>query len=342
MLVSQFDFTLPKELIAHYPLDERSGSRMLVLNRKNGECECTEFVDFSEYLQPGDCIVVNNTEVIPARLFGNKQPGGAHVEVLLLKELPDKTWEALLRPGSRLKVGSNILLNDSKSSICVKKKNSDGIFNIAFSAENIPDLISKIGRMPLPPYINREVEEFDKKRYQTIFAANRGAIAAPTAGLHFDEKVIRLIKNKGVKIIPITLHIGLGTFKPVKTTRVNEHMIHSEEYSVTREAADQINEAKAGGGSIVAVGTSVVRVLETCVNSSGLLESKEGITNLFLHPPYTPRIVDKLLTNFHLPKSTLLMLVCTFANREIVFNAYRRAIKEKYRFFSYGDCMLFN
>ena len=341
MLVSDFDYLLPKELIAQVPEKKRTASKMLVLARNNGRCEVKPFIDFPSYVRPGDCVVVNNTKVLPARLYGNKIPGGAKVEALLVEEKEAGIWNALLRPARRMKVGTEVHLSGSNSDIFrVNNQIDERLFEIKFSSLDVLGTINRYGHMPLPPYIRREAAAQDVTRYQTIFATQIGAIAAPTAGLHFDEPIIQRIKSKGVTIVPITLHINLGTFNPVAVERVAEHSMHAENYEISANSANIINTTRSSGGSIWAVGTSVVRTLESSLDDKGRIRPGRDTTNLFLHPPMKPRVVDKLLTNFHLPKSTLLMLVCTFGSRESILAAYNLAVHKQFRFYSYGDCML--
>ena len=315
---------------------------MLVLMRNTNKLRFTQFSDCITYMNQGDCLIVNDTRVIPARLFGHKENGGGRVEALLLTEIKSGTWEALLRPGSRIKEGAKVFLQDPPSiSFSVEKRAQNGTFVIDFSKKNVSEILIQSGHIPLPPYINRSAIARDKISYQTIFANKMGAIAAPTAGLHFDKKIIQAIEKKGVSIVPITLHINLGTFKPISVNQIKDHTMHAERYEITPEAAMTINKAKLQKSKIIAVGTSVVRTLESNLDERGRLLSGKGNTELFLHPPMKPRIVDRLLTNFHLPKSTLLMLVSIFSTREQVLNAYKQAVLKKFRFYSYGDCMFF-
>jgi S-adenosylmethionine:tRNA ribosyltransferase-isomerase len=349
--VSLFDYVLPEELIAQYPPELRGTSRMLVLDRQTGECELRSFSDISEYLAPGDGIIFNNTRVMNARMYGmkNGQPDAAKIEILLMEPLDGDPleWKCLLKPGRRVKAEVRVKLLDRNGELnrnddwfTVTGKNDDGSFNIKFSADDVLTMQQQYGHVPLPPYIQRNDENSDLERYQTVFAKEPGAVAAPTAGLHFTDEILRQISDKGVKTGEVTLHVGPGTFKPVSVENALDHQMHSENFSFTPACAGMINDIHAAGHRVMAVGTTTVRVLESCATPDGHLEPRNGATDIFLYPPYRPRTVDMLLTNFHLPKSTLLMLVSTFADREKVFAAYELAIKEQFRFYSYGDCML--
>jgi len=350
---SDFDYQLPEELIAQSPLKNRCDSKMLVLDRYSGNYEAKTFKNFHEYINKGDCIVLNNTKVINARFFGIKEHTGAKLEILLVTPLDEeqKTWKCMIKPGKRVKSGVRIQLLPNKFSASsasfsdngvfaeVKRKRLDASYEIIFNAP-MEIIHSFYGHTPLPPYIKREDNISDLDRYQTVFAKKTGAVAAPTAGLHFSEKDFDLLKNKGVEITELTLHVGPGTFKPVEVDNPAEHIMHSELYSLTGKTADKINSAKKNGNKIIAVGTTSVRVLETCTDSQGFVHAANGETDIFLYPPAQPLVVDMLLTNFHLPKSTLLMLVATFADRQNVLNAYKYAVDNNFRFYSYGDCML--
>ncbi|MCF6177211.1 MAG: tRNA preQ1(34) S-adenosylmethionine ribosyltransferase-isomerase QueA [Victivallaceae bacterium] len=349
--VALFDYELPEELIAQYPPELRGTSRMLVLDRQTGECELRSFGDISEYLSPGDGIIFNNTRVMNARMYGmkNGQPDAAKIEILLMEPLDGdpRTWKCLLKPGRRVKADVRVKLLDRNGELncnddwfTVTGKNADGSFNIKFSAADVQTMQQQYGHVPLPPYIQRNDENSDLERYQTVFAKEPGAVAAPTAGLHFTDEILRQISDKGVKTGEVTLHVGPGTFKPVSVENALDHQMHSENFSFTPACAGMVNDIHVAGHRILAVGTTTVRVLESCATPNGHLEPRNGATDIFLYPPYRPRAVDMLLTNFHLPKSTLLMLVSTFADREKVFAAYDLAIKEQFRFYSYGDCML--
>ncbi len=336
--VSDFYYDLPKELIAQDPLTDRSASRLLVLNKKSGEISHRSFCDIKEYLCPGDCLVLNNTRVIPARLIGRKTETDAQVEVLLLKRLSDDTWETLVRPGKKLREGARVTFGDGLLQgeiICVQP---DGNRQVRFSYDGIfEEVLDRLGEMPLPPYITHKLK--DKERYQTVYAKEEGSAAAPTAGLHFTKELLNEIHQMGVKIAEITLHVGLGTFRPVKAERIEDHKMHTEYYEIDREAADTINQTKAEGHRVIAVGTTSTRTLESAADENGLLKACSGWTDIFIYPGYSFRVIDGLITNFHLPESTLIMLVSAFAGKEKVFRAYEEAIRERYRFFSFGDAM---
>jgi len=342
MQVSDFDYHLPTELIAQYPAAHREESRMLVLERQSGRRTICGFPSFSAYLRPGDCLVLNDTRVIPARLWGQREPTGGKVEAFLLEAQDDPScWQAMLRPGRRLSPGSTVQIQNSDCRFTVEKKLADGTFLIRFSHADVLSILEHCGQIPLPPYINRAPEQEDKERYQTVYAAIPGAVAAPTAGLHFTEAILAELAAMGVQIVRLTLHVGAGTFKPVEVEKIEEHLMHEETYRLSEAAAATINQTRKNGGKVFCVGTTTVRVLETCVNAqNGLVSPGSGRTSIFLYPPYQPRVVDGLLTNFHLPKSTLLMLVCTFCDKQQVFAAYQEAVQARMRFFSYGDCML--
>ena len=340
MLLDDFDYNLPEELIAQDPLSDRSSSRLMVLDRKTGEIEHKVFKDIIDYLNEGDCLVINDTKVIPARLIGVKPETGATIEVLLLKRLEDRqdTWEVLVKPGKKAKVGAKISFGEGKLIGEIIDIVDEGNRLIQFSYEGIfEEILDELGQMPLPPYITHKLE--DKNRYQTVYAKNDGSAAAPTAGLHFTNELLDKIEAKGVKIARVTLHVGLGTFRPVKVDNILEHHMHSEYYEVSKEAADIINMTKANGGRVISVGTTSTRTLETVALEDGTIPSKSGWTDIFIYPGYKFKAVDNLITNFHLPESTLVMLVSALAGRENVLNAYSVAVKEKYRFFSFGDAM---
>ena len=349
--VSLFDYELPESLIAQYPPEPRGTSRMLVLDRNTGDCELRSFNDITEYLTPGDGMIFNNTRVMNARMYGmkNGKLDAAKIEILLVEPLNGnpQTWKCLLKPGRRVKADVRIKLLDRNNELnhnddwfTVTGKNSDGTFNIKFSAPDVMTMQQQYGHVPLPPYIQRNDENSDLERYQTVFAKELGAVAAPTAGLHFTNEILDEMSNKGVKTGEVTLHVGPGTFQPVSVENAMDHQMHSENFTFTPDCANMINNIHNKGHKILAVGTTTVRVLESCATPDGHLEPRTGATDIFLYPPYQPRAVDMLLTNFHLPKSTLLMLVSTFAAREKVFAAYELAIREHLRFYSYGDCML--
>ena len=339
MHLDEFDFNLPQELIAQDPLEDRAGSRLLVLDKETGEVEHRMFRDILSFLHPGDCLVINDTKVIPARLMGNKVGTEAGIEVLLLKRRENDVWETLVKPGKKARVGAEISLGGGLLTGKVMGVEEEGNRLIQFSYEGIfEEILDQLGQMPLPPYITHELK--DKNRYQTVYAKHEGSAAAPTAGLHFTTELLEQIERAGVLIAHVTLHVGLGTFRPVKVDNILEHHMHSEFYRIEPEEADKINAAKAGGGKVIAVGTTSCRTLESAADESGLLKSGSGWTDIFIYPGYRFKILDALITNFHLPKSTLIMLVSALAGRENVLHAYEEAVQEKYRFFSFGDAML--
>lgn len=339
MKTSDFYFDLPEELIAQVPLEVRDESRLMVLKKESGDIENKSFRDVLNYLKKGDCLVLNDTRVIPARLFGVKDTG-ANVEFLLLKRIDKNKWQTLVKPGKRAKIGSKFFFGDNKELQGeIIDLAEEGTRIIEFSYEGIfEEVLDKLGNMPLPPYITEKLN--DRERYQTVFSKHRGSAAAPTAGLHFTEDLLDKIKNKGINIAYITLHVGLGTFRPVKADNILEHKMHSEFYMVSKETADIINTTKAEGGRIISVGTTATRTLETVADDDGFIKAGNGWTDIFIYPGYKYKIVDCLLTNFHLPESTLIMLVSALAGKKNVLNAYNEAVKEKYRFFSFGDAML--
>jgi S-adenosylmethionine:tRNA ribosyltransferase-isomerase len=334
MKLSDFDYHLPKELIAKYPVQTRDSCRLMVLNRKDKTIEHKIFRDVIDYLKSGDTLVLNNTKVIPARLIGKKEKTNANIEVFLLRPIEDNIWEALIKNVRRLKKNQKIIISDDFYVEFLSKDDEKAIVKI--HSKDIKSDLEKYGHVPLPPYIEREDEEKDKDYYQTVFAEKEGSVASPTAGLHFTKELLEKIKEKGVNIGYITLHVGLGTFKPVKTEDITKHKMHEEYFTIPKETLEMIQKTKENKKSVVAVGTTVVRALETY----GKFGKTEGFTDIFIYPPYEFKIVDKLITNFHLPKSTLLMLVSAFADRDFILRAYNDAVKEKYRFFSYGDAML--
>ena len=339
MKLTDFDFKLPKELIAQYPVERRDFSRLLVLHRDKGELEHKKFYEIVEYLKPEDALVINQTKVFPARVIGINQMNNVKVEVFFLRKFDDRIWEVLLKPKKKNLVGSIIVFNEGKLTCEILEKNSSGANLARFDySGDIFDLLEKIGNTPLPPYIKRKPDIKDIDRYQTVYAKEKGAVAAPTAGLHFTEELLENIKNRRIEVIPITLHIGWGTFKPVRALNLEEHKMEEEFFEIIYESAKKVNSVKENGGKIFAVGTSVVRALETAAKDE--LWSYRGWTDKFIYPPYDFKIVDGMVTNFHLPKSTLFLLVCAFAGRELIFKAYEEAIKERYRFYSYGDAML--
>lgn len=338
MKLSDFNYELPPELIAQDPLLKRSDSRLMVLNKKTGDIEHKHFSDIINYLNPGDCLVINDTKVIPARLMGVKEDTGASIEVLLLKRKDDKVWETLVKPGKKARPGARIVFGEGKLVGEVIDVVEEGNRLIRFEYDGIfEEILDELGQMPLPPYITHQLE--DKDRYQTVYAEHSGSAAAPTAGLHFTKELLADIKAKGVKIAHVTLHVGLGTFRPVKVENILEHHMHSEFYIIEQEDADIINETHDNGGSIISVGTTSTRTLETVADENGHVRATSGWTEIFIYPGYEFKIVDKLITNFHLPESTLLMLVSAFSDREKILNAYDTAVKERYRFFSFGDAM---
>ena len=339
MDVKDFDYELPEELIAQDPLKDRSASRLMVLGRKSGTVEHRKFTDILEYLNPGDCLVINNTKVIPARLFGTKKETGAGIEILLLKRLENDIWETLVKPGKKAKPGTTIVFADGLLTGKVIDVAEDGNRLIQFSYEGIfEEILDRLGQMPLPPYITHQLQ--DKNRYQTVYAKHDGSAAAPTAGLHFTKELLEQVHQKGVEIAEITLHVGLGTFRPVKTANILEHHMHSEFYMVSAEAAEKINCARKLGHKVISVGTTSTRTLESAADENGMLHEKSGWTDIFIYPGYEFKVIDGLITNFHLPQSTLVMLVSAFAGRDHVLSAYRTAVQESYRFFSFGDAML--
>lgn len=339
MKLSEFDFNLPEELIAQHPLEKRDTSRLMVLNRQNQTIEHKHFYNLVDYLQPGDILVRNNTKVIPARLFGIKEATNGHVEVLLLKDLGDNTWQCLVGNARIVKVDTEISFGEGLlKAKCIEVKDEgirifkmiyDGIFY---------EILDQLGTMPLPPYIKEKLD--DQNRYQTVYAKIEGSAAAPTAGLHFTDEVIEKIKAKGIEILDVTLHVGLGTFRPVKVDDINDHHMHSEFYMIEPEVADKLNQAKANGQRIIAVGTTSTRTLEANIKKYGKFKATHENTDIFIYPGYQYEAIDCLITNFHLPKSTLLMLISAFASKEFIFKAYQEAIDQQYRFFSFGDSML--
>lgn len=338
MDVKDFDYDLPEELIAQDPLEDRSSSRLMVLDKNTGEVSHHVFKEIVKYLRPGDCLVLNNTKVIPARLFGVKEGTMAKIEILLLKRRQNDVWETLVKPGKKAKPGTKIIFGDGLLIGEVIDVVDDGNRLIQFSYEGIfEEILDKLGQMPLPPYITHQLK--DKNRYQTVYAKYDGSAAAPTAGLHFTKELLQQVKDKGVDIAEVTLHVGLGTFRPVKVDNVLDHHMHSEFYMVSQEAADKINNAKKNGGRIISVGTTSTRTLEAASDENGMLRECSGWTDIFIYPGYRFKVIDCLITNFHLPQSTLVMLVSALAGREHVLNAYKEAVEERYRFFSFGDAM---
>ena len=339
MDIKDFYYDLPSELIAQDPLFDRSSSRLLVLGKSSGRIEHHVFSEIIEYLMPGDCLVVNNTKVIPARLYGRKEGTGANIEILLLKRKEKDVWETLVKPGKKAKPGTKISFGEGLLMGEVLSIAEEGNRVIRFTYDGIfEEILDKLGQMPLPPYILHTLK--DKNRYQTVYAKYDGSAAAPTAGLHFTPELLDEIRNKGVEIAEVTLHVGLGTFRPVKETDVLKHHMHSEYFCIEESAAEQINRTKAAGGRIIAVGTTSTRTLEAAADETGYLSAKSGWTEIFIYPGYSFKVIDGLITIFHLPESTLLMLVSALAGRENIQKAYAEAVKQKYRFFSFGDAML--
>ena len=339
MDVKDFDYDLPEELIAQDPLEDRSSSRLMVLDKKTGEVSHHVFKEIVKYLRPGDCLVLNNTKVIPARLFGVKEGTMAKIEILLLKRRQNDVWETLVKPGKKAKPGTKIIFGDGLLTGEVIDVVDDGNRLIQFSYEGIfEEILDKLGQMPLPPYITHQLK--DKNRYQTVYAKHEGSAAAPTAGLHFTKELLQQVQDAGVKIAHVTLHVGLGTFRPVKVEDVTQHHMHSEFYVVEEDQAKLINDTKAAGGRVIAVGTTSCRTLESATGEDGILKAGSGWTEIFIYPGYRFKMIDGLITNFHLPESTLVMLVSALAGKEHIMAAYEEAVREKYRFFSFGDAMM--
>lgn len=338
MDVSDFYYELPKELIAQVPIQKRDESRLMVLNKTKETIEHKKFKDMIDYLEKGDCLVINDTKVIPARLYGKKETG-ANVEFLLLHQIRGDVWEVMVRPGRKLLSGAKVVFGDGLLEAEILEVLENGNRKVKFSYEGIfNEILDKIGLMPLPPYIHEKLKE--KGRYQTVYAKQEGSAAAPTAGLHFTEELLEKIKEKGIEIAKVTLHVGIGTFRPVKVSKVEEHQMHSEHYYVRQEEADKINRAKRNAKRVIAVGTTSCRVLESIADEKGMVQQTEGDTQIFIYPGYSFKCIDALITNFHLPESTLIMLVSAFANRDFIMKAYEEAVKERYRFFSFGDAMM--
>ena len=339
MKTSDFNFDLPQELIAQDPLEDRSSSRLMVLNKESGEIAHRIFHDITEYLHPGDCLVINDTKVIPARLIGTKEDTGAHIEILLLKRKENDVWETLVKPGKKCRPGARVVFGNGELKAEIVDVLEDGNRLVHFEYEGIfEEVLDRLGQMPLPPYITHKLQ--DKNRYQTVYAKYEGSAAAPTAGLHFTKELLKQIEDMGVNIARVTLHVGLGTFRPVKVENVLEHHMHSEYYTISEEEAQKINQAKASGHRVISVGTTSCRALESAASEDGVLHGVSGWTDIFIYPGYQFKIIDGLITNFHLPESTLLMLVSAFAGKEHILAAYEEAVKEKYRFFSFGDAMI--
>lgn len=339
MKTSDFFYELPQELIAQTPVYPRDSSRLMVLNKNNGNVEHKIFRDLIDYLNPNDCLILNDTRVIPARIYGVKKETGAVVEFLLLNQSENNIWECLCKPGKRAKIGTEFVFGDGIVDCTVVDVTEDGNRKIRFNCDDkeIYNVLDKIGKMPLPPYITEELK--DSERYQTVYSRELGSAAAPTAGLHFTNEMLEKIKDKGVKIGYVTLHVGLGTFRPVKVDDVTNHKMHTEHYHISKETADLINDTKNNGGRVISVGTTSTRTLESVATKNGCICEDEGDTSIFIYPGYEFKCIDALVTNFHLPESTLIMLISAFAGYENVMNAYNIAVKEKYRFFSFGDAM---
>lgn len=338
MDLKDFNYDLPEELIAQDPLEDRSSSRLMVLHKDTGRIEHKIFRDIIDYLNPGDCLVINDTKVIPARLMGIKEDTGAAIEVLLLKRNADDVWECLVKPGKKARTGARIVFGEGLLVGEIVDVIEDGNRMIKFHYEGIfEEILDKLGQMPLPPYITHKLQ--DKNRYQTVYARNEGSAAAPTAGLHFTKELLEKIKEKGVNVVSITLHVGLGTFRPVKVDKIEEHHMHTETFNISKEAADTINRTRAAGGRVIAVGTTSCRTLESAAADDGTIPDRSGDTDIFIYPGYKFKAIDCLITNFHLPESTLIMLVSALAGRDNIMNAYETAVKERYRFFSFGDAM---
>ena len=338
MKVSEFNYELPERLIAQVPIKKRDESRLMVLNREKQTIEHKKFKDIIDYLEPGDCLIRNNTKVLPARLYGKKETG-AHVEFLLLNRIEGDIWETIVRPGNKLHLGTKVIFGEGLLEAKILDTMPGGTRKVEFKYKGIfNEILNKIGLMPLPPYIHEELKDND--RYQTVYAKYEGSAAAPTAGLHFTQELLKKIEDKGVKIANVTLHVGIGTFRPVKEENIEDHDMHSEHFYIKQEDANKINETKKAGKKVIAVGTTSCRVLETIASQeNGLVEAKEGDTNIFIYPGYKFKCIDGLITNFHLPESTLLMLVSALAGKEYIMNAYKEAVEKEYRFFSFGDAM---
>ena len=347
MKLSDYDYNLPEELIAQLPAEKRENSRMLVLNRDKHSILHKHFYDIVDLIEPDSMLVLNNTKVLPARLYGMKETG-AKIEIFLLKQLENDEWEVLIKPSKRVKNGTIVRISSELSVEVIKRLEDDGEWLVKLIYEgNILEVLHRNGNIPLPPYIerkmqNEDIKKLDFERYQTIYAKDEGSVAAPTAGLHFTEDILKKLKDKGVDIVYVTLNVGLGTFRPVKCENILEHKMHSETFEITQDAADKINKARAEGKKITAVGTTTVRTLDTAFQKYGEIKACHDHSELFIYPPYEFKVIDNLITNFHLPKSTLLMLVSALAGKDFIFEAYNEAIKNNYRFYSYGDCMFIN
>ncbi len=341
MKLSDFKYDVPEKLIAQYPVEKRDESRLMVVNRKKREFQHKIFKDIIDSLNEGDSLVINETKVFPARVFGVKEKTDARVELLLLRQLEKNMWEVLVKPARKVRVGNRVQITDELGCDVIDNTTSGGrVVRFDYNGNDFFEIISKVGKSPLPPYIKRDAEDIDREKYQTVYAKNIGAIAAPTAGLHFTEELLDKIRAKGVKIVPVTLHVGLGTFRPIQVEDVTRHQMDSEYYEINEEAVEQINETKMNKGKVVAVGTTVVRVLETAANADNLVKVGSGWTDKFIYPPYKFKIIDSLITNFHLSGSTLFLLISALAGKDLMLEAYQEAIDNEYRFYSYGDAML--
>lgn len=338
MNIHDFDYNLPEELIAQTPLKERTASRLLVVHKNDGSLEHRHFSDITEYLRSGDCLVLNNTRVIPARLLGHREHTGGAVELLLLRRREGDVWETLVRPGKKCREGDRVVFGDGKLVAEIVTVQADGNRLVRFFYQGIfNEVLAELGEMPLPPYIKEKLQ--DPERYQTVYSKVEGSAAAPTAGLHFDNTMLETLQNRGVRLAYVTLHVGLGTFRPVKAETVEEHVMHSEAYSVNEETEALLNQTRQNGGRIICVGTTATRVVETLADENGVMHAGSGETDIFIYPGYRFKMTDALITNFHLPKSTLVMLVSALAGRELILKAYEEAVQECYRFFSFGDAM---
>ena len=338
MKVKDFNFQLPQELIAQDPLKDRSASRLLILNKETGKIQHESFKNIVQCLSPNDCLVLNNTKVIPARLIGAKEKTGGKVELLLLERKEKDIWEVMVKPGKKARPGDKIIFGDGLLKATIQSVVEGGNRHVRFEYQGVfEQVLDQLGEMPLPPYITHQLE--DKERYQTVYAKYEGSAAAPTAGLHFTQELLKQIQEKGVQIAYVTLHVGLGTFRPVKADDIEQHQMHAEYYWIDPQEAKKINEVKAKGGRVIAVGTTSSRTLESCADTNGMVKAQKGWTDIFIYPGYSFKVVDALITNFHLPESTLIMLVSALAGRENVMRAYQEAVDQKYRFFSFGDAM---
>ncbi|MCA0969959.1 tRNA preQ1(34) S-adenosylmethionine ribosyltransferase-isomerase QueA [Halobacillus litoralis] len=339
MDIKQYDFELPEELIAQVPLEDRTSSRLMVLDRENQSVKHQQFSDITQFIQPGDCLVLNDTKVLPARLYGAKEDTGGKVEVLLLHQTEGDEWDVLVKPAKKVKEGTRIVFGDNQLVAECTEVQEHGGRKVRFSYDGIfLEVLESLGEMPLPPYIKEQLS--DRDRYQTVYAKEEGSAAAPTAGLHFTKELLQELQDKGVEVAYLTLHVGLGTFRPVSVDNVEEHDMHAEFYQLSKETADQLNRVRDKGGRIISVGTTSTRTLETVVRDYGTFQEASGWTDIFIYPPHKLKAIDGLITNFHLPKSTLIMLISAFAGRDFVLEAYQKAVEERYRFFSFGDAML--